>query len=51
MELTELKDRIVATFSGTKNDLANVLAMAEQDQLKDLLLEGGGVFLFWHDRK
>jgi len=32
MELTELKDRIVATFSGTENDLADVLAMVEQDQ-------------------
>lgn len=32
MELTELKDRIVATFSGTESDLADVLAMVEQDQ-------------------
>lgn len=32
MELTELKDRIVATFSGTESDLADVLAMIEQDQ-------------------
>ena len=32
MELTELKDRIVATFSGTESDLADVLAMVDQDQ-------------------
>jgi hypothetical protein len=32
MELTELKDRIVAAFSGTESDLADVLAMIEQDQ-------------------
>lgn len=32
MELTELKDRIVATFSGTESDLEDVLAMVEQDQ-------------------
>lgn len=32
MELTELKDRIVATFSGTDSDLDDVLAMVEQDQ-------------------
>ena len=32
MELTELKDRIVATFSGTESDLVDVLAMVEQDQ-------------------
>ena len=32
MELTELKDRIVATFSGTESDLADVLDMVEQDQ-------------------
>jgi len=32
MELTELKDRIVASFSGTESDLADVLAMVEQDQ-------------------
>ena len=32
MELTELKDRIVATFLGTESDLADVLAMVEQDQ-------------------
>ncbi len=32
MELTELKDRIVAAFSGTESDLEDVLAMVEQDQ-------------------
>lgn len=32
MELTELKDRIVATFSGTESDLEDALAMVEQDQ-------------------
>lgn len=32
MELTELKDRIVATFSGAESDLADVLAMVQQDQ-------------------
>ncbi len=32
MELTELKDKIIAAFSGTKNDLINVLDLVEQDQ-------------------
>ena len=32
MELTELKDRIIAAFSGTKSDLANVLTMVEDDR-------------------
>jgi len=32
MELTELKDRIVASFNGTEDDLADVLAMVEQDR-------------------
>lgn len=32
MELTELKDRIIATFSGAESDLADVLAMIERDQ-------------------
>lgn len=32
MELTELKDRIVATFSGAESDLADVLTVIERDQ-------------------
>jgi len=32
MELSELKDRIVASFNGTEDDLADVLAMVEQDR-------------------
>ncbi len=32
MELTELKNRIVSSFSGTKEDLENVLNLIEQDQ-------------------
>jgi hypothetical protein len=32
MELTELKDRIVSSFNGSQSDLADVLAMVEQDQ-------------------
>lgn len=32
MELTELRDKIIATFTGSKSDLADVLAMVEQDQ-------------------
>ncbi len=32
MELTELKTRIVESFSGTKSDLENVLDLVEQDQ-------------------
>lgn len=32
MELTELKDRIVGAFFGSQNDLADVLAMVEEDR-------------------
>ena len=32
MELTELKDRLVASFNGAKDDLMDVLAMVEQDR-------------------
>lgn len=32
MELTELKNKIVAAFSGTKSDLEDVLTIIEQDQ-------------------
>ena len=32
MELTELKDRIINSFDGSKSDLADVLAMIDKDQ-------------------
>lgn len=32
MELTELKDRIISSFSGSNEDLEEVLAIVEQDQ-------------------
>lgn len=32
MELTELRDRIIASFTGSKSDLEDVLAMVEEDQ-------------------
>ena len=32
MELTELKDRIINSFDGSKSDLADVLAMIEKDE-------------------
>ncbi len=30
MELTELRDRIIASFTGSKSDLADILAMPER---------------------
>ena len=32
MELTELRDRIIASFNGSKDDLEAVIAMVEEDQ-------------------
>ena len=32
MELTELRDRIISSFTGTQDDLEEVLAIVEQDQ-------------------
>ena len=32
MELTELRDRIIASFTGSQHDLKNVLVMVEEDQ-------------------
>ena len=32
MELTELRDRIIASFTGSKGDLESVIAMIEEDQ-------------------
>ncbi len=32
MELTELRDKIIASFTGSKSDLEDVLAMVEEDQ-------------------
>lgn len=32
MELTELRDKIIASFTGSESDLENVLAMVEEDQ-------------------
>lgn len=32
MELTELRDRIIASFTGSQSDLEDVLAMVEEDQ-------------------
>lgn len=32
MELTELRNKIIASFSGSQSDLADVLTMVEEDQ-------------------
>jgi len=32
VELSELKDRIIASFSGTEDDLNEVLALVEKDR-------------------
>ena len=32
MELTELKNKIINSFDGSKNDLADILAMFDKDE-------------------
>ena len=32
MELTELKNKIINSFNGSKNDLADILAMIDKDE-------------------